>query len=121
MVSSPSRCYPLQGISPNPLDRGLAKGVRESMQANTSVASAGRDGTGQSPDGTRRLVTALGSCEPAFLVCSTGALACVPEDARAAPPPPARLNPHRPSYLGQIQPAPLGLGEQPTDCGRSCV
>ncbi len=92
MVSSPSRCYPLQGISPNPLDRGLAKGVRESMQANTSVASAGRDGTGQSPDGTRRLVTA----------------------------PPARLNPHRPSYLGQIQPAPLGLGKQPTDCGRSC-
>ena len=23
-------------------------------------------------------------------------------------------------YLGQIQPAPLGLGKQPTDCGRSC-
>ena len=24
------------------------------------------------------------------------------------------------TYLGQIQPAPLGLGKQPTDCGRSC-
>src|SRR3989442_228154 len=23
-------------------------------------------------------------------------------------------------YLGQIQPVPLGLGKQPTDCGRSC-
>ena len=50
----------------------------------------------------------------------TGALASVPEDARAAPPPPARLNPRRLGYLGQIHPAPLGLGKQPTDCGRSC-
>src|SRR5206468_12922240 len=25
-----------------------------------------------------------------------------------------------PRYLGQIQPAPLGLGKQPTDCGSSC-
>jgi hypothetical protein len=24
------------------------------------------------------------------------------------------------TYLGQIQPAPLGLGKQPTDCGSSC-
>ena len=96
------------------VDKERAPGLRRGYEALREQARDGALGdidpklqefamnSGGTPDGIGRSTT----CPP------DGVLA---KDRRAQTP----ILSER-TYLGQIQPAPLGLGKQPTDCGRSC-